>query len=266
MRKLIGTICIVLGIIICYDFYINYRNNANSIKYMYNDDFERINNISTEVPERSVYELSYFSLDNIDIKFSKLNQEVTNTETEVIDSGLNDTQKQYIEKYKDIIVCDGVISDISLYIITKRLDALPSNVLALFKSNSWSVRIVDYQLESIDWGTDNTGSFTALTDINNKTIWIENTNNALANSTCHEFGHFVDYISGLTSGSEDFNTIYLSERNIFNDSTRESNKYAISSTSEYFASVFSEYCLNQDWGSSGAYKSFSWINNIIENL
>lgn len=266
MRKLVGIICIVLGMLICYDFYINYSNNANSIKYMYNNDFERISNINTEVQECSVYELSYFSLDNVNIKSSKLNQEVTDTKTERVDSELNDTQKQYIEKYKDIIVCDGVISDISLYIITKRLDALPSNVLALFRSNSWSVRIVNYQLESIDWGTDNTGSFTALTDINNKTIWIESTNNALANSTCHEFGHFVDYISGLTSDSEDFNTIYLSERYMFNDSTRESNKYAISSPSEYFASVFSEYCINQDWGSSGAYKSFSWINNIIENL
>ena len=255
MKKLIELMCIALGMVICCNFYIIYSNNSNSIDCINNYDLDKLDNISKEVPECSIYELNYFSLDEVHIEYSLSNEAVQE---------LTNSQKQYIEKYKDIIVCDGVISDISLYIITKRLDALPVNVLSLFRENSWSVRIVGYQLETMNWGSPD--SFTALTDVNNKTIWIESTNNALANSTCHEFGHFVDYMSGMTSSSDDFNTIYLSERTIFNDSTRESNEYAVSSSSEYFASVFSEYCINQDWGSSCAYQSFSWINSIVENF
>lgn len=269
MKELLLIICIIFDLIFC----CSVCNN-----------FEEIDNTNMNNPECSVYELYYFSLDTINIDYSKLIQKDINTKvdknTEVNEdikvdesikvdnskSELSNDKKDYIKKYEDIIVCDGVISDISLYIITERLDSIPSNIMALFRENSWTIRIVDYQLETLDWGTNTTGSFTALTDVSNKTIWIEDTNNALANSTCHEFGHFVDYMSGLTSISDDFNIIYEAERYLFNDSTRESNSYAISTASEYFASVFSEYCINQDWGISDAYQSFNWINNIVKNL
>ena len=123
----------------------------------------------------------------------------------------------------------------------------------------------DYELESKEWGTYNT-NFTALTDTKNKTIWIENTNNALANSTCHEFGHFLDYISNMISYTDLFRGMYEKEKLNFVDSTRDANDYAIQSNTEYFASVFSEYCINNNSCKSCVPMTYSYINAMINNL
>jgi len=73
-------------------------------------------------------------------------------------------------------------------------------------------------------------------------IWVHCSAQAIEGALLHEFGHYLDRARGCVSDSDDFMSVFETEKNRFLEI--EKNEYHISSTGEFFAECFELYLNN----------------------
>lgn len=96
---------------------------------------------------------------------------------------------------------------------------------------------------------------------NAKEIRIENREVAIFESVEHEFGHYLDFLNGDTSWSEEFGQIYEEESEEFK--TRISNPGCVSNQGEFFAETF--YYIIKD-PSKCTPKAKAYVQKYIDEL
>ena len=86
-------------------------------------------------------------------------------------------------------------------------------------------------------------------------------------TTCHEFGHLLDYGYNTEYESEDdeFYNIYIAESSNFK-TTIGDNSYAMTKPSEYFACAFEEYIKNPQQLKDNTPRTYNYIVNAINNI
>lgn len=114
---------------------------------------------------------------------------------------------------------------------------LPADVRAAFEDAGWRVVVVGSSLGQ----RYDSGSVLGMTDVSEKTIYIDNRENA-GSTIYHEMGHFVD-LNFVYSGTPAFQEIWSREADSMGNSWI-TNSANIANSTEYFAEAFEAYCLS----------------------
>lgn len=116
------------------------------------------------------------------------------------------------------------------------LNSLPDKMLQEFQNNGWKFYVTDITLASYYPGIYN--SVMGRTVYDEKIIQIENRSKAIEESVLHEFGHYIDYLNGFYSGTEECINIYNAETDAFCSAFEVTFRYACD---EFFAEGFYRY-------------------------
>lgn len=96
-------------------------------------------------------------------------------------------------------------------------------------------------------------------DIINRKIAIENNNKSII-TILHEFGHFLDYLKGKISTTDEFVYVYNKEKNQFK------HNYPKTNSSEYFAECYMYYVLSPFYLKKKQPQSYYFMEKIINSL
>lgn len=130
------------------------------------------------------------------------------------------------------------------HLVCEKYHQLPEEIQEIFEEDGWYIVITKVDLNSLFFGNTLEENVTAVTDYDNKAIYIQAKRESIEKSFIHEIGHYVDWHIGsgsLCSLSETYyNDIYLTEKdNVHMDAHYTQN------ASEYFAESFKSYILQK---------------------
>ncbi len=140
---------------------------------------------------------------------------------------------------------------------------VPESLKAWFVANEWKL-VVSAQPLNERFGYP--FSTAGVTSSGDRTVYIDNRENAVTRSIIHEIGHAVDFTIGFPnwsgSYSEEFQGIYEAEAENFTDCTGHS-EYARTNTQEYFASVFQNIILDPSGTQASVPASFEYVSRYM---
>ena len=140
---------------------------------------------------------------------------------------------------------------------------VPENVRNNFSANGWHVTVSGQKL-STRYGYS--VSIAGITDTEVSTIYIDNRRSAAKRAVIHEAGHYVDYMCGWISCSQEFCDIFEREKGSFVSSTSVGDGHEFSNSQEYFASVFDEAVQNPGNCMTLAPESYSYVMECVSRL
>lgn len=180
------------------------------------------------------------------------------------------TTKKVITTTKTTVVSDTKIDGIGKNIngasiewlnkLNNELNRVPKKLLTIFTKEGWTISVTGENLAKTHFN-GKYSSVQGLTNYNEKYILIENRDNAINESTIHEFGHFLDYYLNFASSTEEFRNIYNDEVEKFKSNI--SNSGCVRNEREFFAETFYYMYTDSSKCTSEAYR---FINNLINNL
>lgn len=197
------------------------------------------------------------------INSSYLTIEEPKIESNEINNVSNETSNEEVVN-NGIIQKEGNVKNSFISLGESYFNKLPTNVQNFLKNNDVKFYITDSNLANRFY-SGVYSSVMGVTVYGEKTIYMENRNNAIKLSLIHESGHMIDYLTGTPSSSQEFNEIYQEEKDSFIEIGKQDNN-STSSTIEYFAEVFNQAILYPDSCSSSAPRSYAFVMNIINNL
>ena len=164
------------------------------------------------------------------------------------------------KKNDGLVQKDGSVADKYVTKANKQMNKLPDKLVQKFRSNGWTIEVTDKNLAKT-YFDGKYSSVRGVTIYSQKKILIEDRDVAVENSPLHEFGHFIDYTTGLTSRTSEFKSIYKEECDTFKK--RIPNASSVRDEMEFFATVFCYYYKDS---SKLTPKAKAYIEQIIENL
>lgn len=102
-----------------------------------------------------------------------------------------------------------------------------------------------------------------------RTVFIQSEPNIKKLNTIfiHELGHCFDYEFGSLSSTDEFKNIYSLHKDTYVEQIRYSpEKYASSSESEFFATLFKEYFISPDYLKLQAPEAYDFIDTIYKEV
>ena len=148
-------------------------------------------------------------------------EKTTTTTTEARVSGIAETK--------------GNVDIYYLNMLNNELNKLPKSALNSFKRNGWHIYVTNENIAKTVFN-GRYKSVQGVTIYRNQVILIEARENAIKESALHEFGHYVDYITGFESDEKPFKTIYNKEVETFK--SRIINSSCVRDEQEFFAETF----------------------------
>lgn len=167
------------------------------------------------------------------------------------------------EHMQDVPLGDALPEDEQYTILAEVLVTVPQSILDKMYADGWGIAITEESL-SEKYYKGIYSSVMAVTDSRIKTIWIANTERAIRNATIHEIGHYIEYSKGYPNRSQEFQAIYLAEKDKFvvvDGSARQ----ARSSDLEYFAEAFQETLLHPDSMLENTPMTYQYMINLINS-
>ena len=165
----------------------------------------------------------------------------TSTTTERITTQVVRTTKR--EVVQGIGEIKGNVDITYLNMLNNELNKLPKYLLDSFVRLGWHIYVTDENIAKTYFGSKYS-SVQGVTIYNDKVILIEKRNVAIKESTIHEFGHFVDYVTGFDSDTKYFKNIYEEEAQLFK--SKISNSSCVRDEQELFAEGFFYLFKNPD--------------------
>lgn len=153
-------------------------------------------------------------------------------------------------------ISNNLVNDVYFY-----YEKIAVNVRNRFKNDGWTVSITTENLAN---RFNYLSGVLALTNYENKEILIANKSSA-KNAIVHEFGHFIDHVSGTVSISNEFNSIYTEELNNF-ISWHATHPNNYSTIMEYFAECYQECVCHPNDMQQYCPKTYDYIMSVANNL
>lgn len=176
-------------------------------------------------------------------------------------------QKYENERYNDYIFVDGKVSVIVLKYIYDMIEKIPSDIFNSFLSDSGKIYVTDKVLMSYLNNIDenetesHVSGFFRSEDIS---IWLSIELYAVYAGTIeHELGHYLDWKNDWISLSEEFEVLFLSEKEYFKKIVKDDY---YQTKQELFAEAFGKYCVKPDTLRLYCPMIYNYIDEIIKNL
>ena len=144
-----------------------------------------------------------------------------------------------------------------------QLALIPANQLQFLIDRGWTWEITSDDLAS-RFGYSY--YIVGLTYYSQKHIYIADNTSKIRRATLHEFGHALAWELDEADETDEFYDIYYAERNNFTDCTNPSTSYNISSTDEYFASVYQNMLLDYDGTYADVPQTVDYINSVLSEI
>ena len=154
----------------------------------------------------------------------------------------------------------GNVDPYYLNLLNSELNKLPVNALNRFKNSGWHIYVTDENIAKTVFN-GKYKSVQGVTVYSDRTILIEARESAIRESTIHEFGHFIDYMKGFISDSDEFKKIYNEEVNTFK--SRIPNSSCVRDEQEFFAETLYYLYSNPSKCTS---KAYVYVNNILNKF
>lgn len=149
-------------------------------------------------------------------------------------------------------------------LFAEQLSKLPESVMTSIVDNGWTIQLTDESLSAKYFD----GMYTHVQGVTvswEKSIWISNDTKSISESTLHEVGHYIDYINGMVSDTDAFYEVFKAERRSF-VSSDGGEKYAKTSTTEYFAETCKEYFVNPINLATYAPMTYGFIDSYLTSV
>lgn len=159
-----------------------------------------------------------------------------------------------------IVQNEGTVEEHFINRANEILNRLPYEILKEFQDNGWNFYLTDTNLANRFYA----GKFSSVqgtTDPNSLSIYIEDRDSAVEEATLHEFGHYVDFIRGGISETNEFVSIFNEESISFQNSFDCDFYYDIY---EFFAEGFSMYNVSENTRET-LRKSCPKLYNVIKD-
>ena len=167
--------------------------------------------------------------------------------------------------YVGKIDTEGNVDDKFKALLNEKMKLIPSNLLNSFYSKGYRIVLSSSHSVGNHCMPPMSGSVAGVYNSNDKALYISARESAINSATIHEFGHFIDInLLGYVSSSDEFKQIYNEEKDKFQVESFD-GWYKTSST-EYFAEVFSESILNPTRCKNSAPKSYAFVQNKINSI
>lgn len=159
-------------------------------------------------------------------------------------------QSEISSVIQNIGVSENLVKKINTYYMM-----IPENIRNSFVNNGWTLYVTNENFGKKYYGYDI--SILALTLYYEKVIYIDDREKAVT-SVIHEFGHYIDCVSGFVTNSKEFGEIFLEECETFKTihSTHSNNT---STPMEYFAEFYQEIILHPDSIKDSCPKTYEFI-------
>lgn len=143
---------------------------------------------------------------------------------------------------------------------------VPKEIIESFIEDGWQVQLVD-NCDSLYGDELGFLGIQAVTDSRLKTIFINDSANAIKSSLIHEVGHYVDWKLNFVSQTTEFNRVYDCERKSFKCTTQGNSQcYATSTPMEYFAEAFQQVIHKDSGLPYGCPNTYGFVGNIAFNF
>lgn len=288
--KFITLVVIIIGTTIICTETIDKKDNTQSIEITYNNlNTEEIKIseelyitnycIARDIPNKKGNKVTEFNrgdvirtlsiIDNSWYKIEYNNEYIyiqkiytANKKDMFIDS--NNIQIIPVQEDKDkVIIYDNSIETENINYAYNYWYLLPENIQNKFKDNNWNIVLTNENLEdkfNIDYDII---AITIPNNDNSGTIYIENRQSAIRKAFLHEIGHFIDVSLNFISNTEEFNTVYNEEGNVYLKSDKFKNNY---NKQEFFAEAFSSLIIDEANTEITLPITYKYILNILKNF
>lgn len=266
-REIIGRIILVIVIAVCVIAIALDVAKKSVVNDSVKTTFDEID--ATEITEYIV-ESTYESVEENEMSIPEENVSKTETPSEedvevVEEEPLKTTSAESAiltnSLYVDIIKADDDIEWDTIKVAEKCLDYIPKSVIDSMIGNGWKIRLTN----SLPTVADVTVEYAGITISEDKTIYIKGNPVSVQNGLIHEVGHFVDAINGFLTLDDEFKLLYDEEKRSFKYTNSTDDGYEISNSTEYFACVFDEICINKENALENVPQTANTIISLIEN-
>ena len=138
----------------------------------------------------------------------------------------------------------------------RQMALIPSEELNFLKIRGWKFELTDTDLAD-KYGYE--GKISGVTDYENKTIYIMNTEYSVRRALLHEAGHALASELRYPDYSEEFYELYQLEKDNFTDCTSAGDGHEISNPIAYYASVYQNMILDYD-------ETFNEVPNTVRYI
>lgn len=160
-------------------------------------------------------------------------------------------------------VLEGESEDSIIFYAASYYYSIPKEVRSEFWEKGWQVILTEKDISREYYNGPVSGRIAGLALSNEKKIYIQNKRSDIRRAMIHEFGHFFDYDTDMSSGSTSFKKIYENEKGSFKEKWKTDN-HSISNEQEYFAEAFAQILLYPDILKDNCPKTFNYINELID--
>ena len=182
------------------------------------------------------------------------------TEKVIVNNDITIT-KEDMEKYGTTVKGEaGAKSSVILAANKYWANHVPNWLENKFNNSGWKI-IVSATPLNRRFGYS--GSIAGITSYNNQTIYLDNREAIMDRTIVHELGHFIDWQNGFVSCSEEFEAIFAEERLAYKDVISAGDGHHISSSTEYFASVFRDIIVLGKDSLGNIPKSYEFVSRYI---
>ena len=185
---------------------------------------------------------------------------MTVTETESNNTSIDDVIES--ESITSCSICenDGV-DEYWVDCVNQQMNLLPDFLLQKFVNSGWHMDVTSKNLDETYYGGQ-FGSVMGCTSYDEQVIHIEDRDNAVKEAPIHEFGHWLDYINGFVTNSNEFMDIYYAETDAFKSAFHVTFYY---NNKELFAEGFWKYYTDANTLQSCCPRLYTFIKNVVEN-
>lgn len=162
-------------------------------------------------------------------------------------------------------IVDGKISKKLLQQQVEAWNLIPESLRNTFEEDGWSFIITDGDLAK-KYSHLGYNEIAGITDHGEHTIYVEDRGKILESTTIHEFGHYLNSVSGNPVYSEEWEKIYENEKQWIKNTKGINQEHAVSSESEYFAAVFAQAILYPEKTKEMAPESYEFIMNCLNKI
>lgn len=195
---------------------------------------------------------------------------VTSTEEKKVESQSQNKNLPSSKQSGNIIedlpfVVDGKISKKLLQQQVEAWNLIPESLRNTFEEDGWSFIITDGDLAK-KYSHLGYNEIAGITDHGEHTIYVEDRGKILESTTIHEFGHYLNTVSGYPVYSEEWEKIYESEKQWIKNANGINQEHAVSSVDEYFAAMFAQAILHPEKTKEMAPESYEFVMNCLNKI
>lgn len=224
LKKRILLLLVSLSIFSVLCFYYNKNTNDHRVPVARQEEVPNIPNVSVSVVTEP-----------LPVGTEESSKGISSNQSAKAEEVLPDPIVEMDFDITDIVKTIGNVNPDYIKIIEENLSLLPEELVQHFVSNGWKLYLTTEDIAKVYLGRKYESAM-AVTVYSLKLIVIENREEAVKESVIHEFGHYLDYVLGFPSLSNEFHDFYVTEASTFKSNIP--NASCVSDEREFFAETF----------------------------